>query len=70
MSKSRADYIMNALVKKGILKKRITTVGKGGDEPVFVPEGTTTGLSKDELADRQEKIGKNRRVEFYLDKNN
>ena len=71
LSQDRADYIMNALIGKGIAKKRLVTTSKSGDEPVFTPpEGWQKGLSKEEFQLMKEKIGKNRRVEFYLDKNN
>ena len=71
LSQDRADYIMNALIGKGIAKKRLVTTSKSGDEPVFTPpEGWQKGLSREEFQLIKEKIGKNRRVEFYLDKNN
>ncbi|MEJ2663259.1 MAG: FlgD immunoglobulin-like domain containing protein [Spirochaetia bacterium] len=53
LSKKRAEAIKKALVKHGIRADRISTVGKGGSEPI-VP-----------FSD-QENVWKDRRVEFIL----
>ena len=55
LSKERAEYVKNYLVKHGIKADRLTTDGKGGTEPVANP--------KDE-----NNRWKNRRVEFILNK--
>lgn len=60
LSTRRAQTIARELNKKGIAMNRMTTIGRGFDQPL-VP------LTKD--ADKEE-LAKNRRVEFYLKKNN
>ncbi|HNZ25863.1 MAG TPA: FlgD immunoglobulin-like domain containing protein [Spirochaetota bacterium] len=68
LSKDRAEFIANSLSKKGIQLKRITTEGKGGDDPIFIPVEDGREYTKEELDDIKDKKGKNRRVEFYLQK--
>ena len=55
LSRERAEYVKELLVKLGISKSRLNAAGKGGTEPV---------------ADTKNKSGnwKNRRVEFVLEK--
>jgi len=67
LSKRRADTILNLLVKKGIAARRMTTIGVGGDRPIYVPKDEK-GMTKEEIEEQKENIGKNRRVEFYLQK--
>lgn len=57
LSDQRAKYIMGILSKSGISKQRLTAEGKGFDVPLvpLTPDATS------------EDLGKNRRVEFYLD---
>ena len=59
LSEQRAKKVVEQLSKRGISIKRMTIYGKGFDNPL-VP--LTKDAKKDELA-------RNRRVEFYLDKN-
>jgi len=59
LSMRRADHIKGILVRNGIAAGRMTAVGRGFDNPI-VPLGE--GVTIEELS-------KNRRVEFYLDKN-
>ena len=53
LSKERADYVKQMLVEYGIQADRLTTVGKGGSEPVVARED-------------KDNWWKNRRVEFVL----
>ncbi|MBQ0167676.1 MAG: gliding motility-associated C-terminal domain-containing protein [Treponema sp.] len=55
LSKERADYVKQVLVEYGIQADRLTTVGKGGREPVVARED-------------KDNWWKNRRVEFILNK--
>ena len=56
LSRERAEAIKQALVERGVAAERMTTVGRGGAEPV-VPHGNL------------ENRWKNRRVEFELIRN-
>ncbi|HOJ63442.1 MAG TPA: FlgD immunoglobulin-like domain containing protein [Spirochaetota bacterium] len=67
LSKRRADTVLNLLVKRGIAARRMTTIGVGGDRPVFEPKDEK-GMAKEEIEEQRENLGKNRRVEFYLQK--
>ncbi|MBN2546637.1 MAG: OmpA family protein [Spirochaetes bacterium] len=58
LSEERAKTVAFMLNKKGVKINRMIIIGRGFDQPLFP-------LKKD--AD-QEKLAKNRRVEFYLDK--
>ena len=55
--------------KNGINKNRMTTTGKGGKEPIYTP-AEMKNLSKEEQEALKMNIEKNRRVEFFLNKNN
>ncbi|HOV14855.1 MAG TPA: OmpA family protein, partial [Spirochaetota bacterium] len=59
LSDDRAKFILSILSKKGIAANRMSALGRGFDIPLVPLE---EGVSADDLA-------KNRRVEFYLDKN-
>lgn len=59
LSDERAKFILSILTKKGIAAARMSALGRGFDVPL-VP------LSESVTA---EELAKNRRVEFYLDKN-
>jgi len=59
LSDDRAKFILNILTKKGIGANRMSGLGRGFDVPLVpLAEGVTL-----------EDLAKNRRVEFYLDKN-
>lgn len=55
LSKDRADYVKQVLVENGVQANRLSTVGKGGREPVVARED-------------KDNWWKNRRVEFILNK--
>lgn len=59
LSEQRSQTIANELTKRGISGKRLTSIGKGFDEPI-IP--FREGMTLEEL----EELAVNRRVEFYL----
>jgi outer membrane protein OmpA-like peptidoglycan-associated protein/flagellar hook assembly protein FlgD len=61
LSDARAKSIAKLLDKQGISIKRMTSVGKGGDNPIVFKNDKAAKLDDDYLE-------KNRRVEFYLNK--
>ena len=55
LSKERAEFVMQQLIRYGVAEKRLSAVGMGGTKPVVV-NGTIANWWK------------NRRVEFILNK--
>jgi flagellar hook assembly protein FlgD/outer membrane protein OmpA-like peptidoglycan-associated protein len=68
LSKDRAVTVVDFLNKNGINKNRMIIEGKGGEEPIFIPSNDKN-LSKEDQDRNASDLEKNRRVEFYLDKN-
>jgi flagellar hook assembly protein FlgD/outer membrane protein OmpA-like peptidoglycan-associated protein len=68
LSKERATTVTDFLNKNGINKSRMIIEGRGGEVPIFIPL-TDKNLSKEEQEKNLSDVEKNRRVEFYLDKN-
>jgi outer membrane protein OmpA-like peptidoglycan-associated protein len=61
LSKERAEVVLDKLNKRGIEKVRMTTKGKGFEDPIIPLKAGMTKEQKQEMA-------VNRRVEFYLEK--
>ena len=61
LSKERAEVVAEKLFARGIKKERMTTKGKGFDNPIIPLKAGMTKEQKQEMA-------VNRRVEFYLEK--
>jgi outer membrane protein OmpA-like peptidoglycan-associated protein len=61
LSQNRANVISKELQKRGIAKERMTTIGKGFENPII--------QLRDNMSDEERKeMNVNRRVEFYLTK--
>ncbi|MCG8570145.1 MAG: gliding motility-associated C-terminal domain-containing protein, partial [Spirochaetes bacterium] len=65
LSLKRAETILQTLNSKGIAQNRMTSVGRGFDEPLISLEDA---YKIENVEERSEELAKNRRVEFYLDK--
>ena len=61
LSEERAEVVLDKLNKRGIEKARMTTKGKGFEDPIIPLKANMTKEEKQEMA-------VNRRVEFYLEK--